>query len=94
MKKSKRLVAMTCALFFTLSFTACKGKVEKSISEAVVNFDSITFTDFTQKISSDDIYSTIEKFSATDNARVTGFDGRKKHSTIYKKNNFRNWDLR
>ncbi|MBP2022720.1 aminopeptidase YwaD [Clostridium punense] len=85
MKKSKRLVAMTCALFFTLSFTACKGKVEKSISEAVVNFDSITFTDFTQKISSDDIYSTIEKFSATDNARVTGFDGEKNTAQYIKK---------
>lgn len=85
MKKSKKLVAIACALFFTLSFTACKGKDNKNNSEAVVNFDTITFTDFKEKISAENIYSTIEKFSATDNARVTGFDGEKNTAQYIKK---------
>jgi len=74
MKKSKKLVAMACALFFALSFTACNGNAENK-SQDVVNVSTIKFTDFTKKISADNIYSTIEKFSATDDARITGFDG-------------------
>ncbi|WP_017413843.1 M20/M25/M40 family metallo-hydrolase [Clostridium tunisiense] len=74
MKKGKKLVAIACALLYTLSFTACNGNAE-SKSQDVVNVSTIKFTDFTKKISVDNIYSTIEKFSATDDARITGFDG-------------------
>jgi aminopeptidase YwaD len=37
--------------------------------------NNIAFTDFTKDISADEIYNTIKKFSATDNARITGFEG-------------------
>jgi len=38
---------------------------------------SIKFTDFSKDISADRIYSTIEKLSDKDNARLTGFEGEK-----------------
>lgn len=77
MKKKQKLIAAICALVTTLSLTACElpftGK-----SKGAVNVNNITFTDFSKDISADEIYNTIKMFSATDNARITGFEGEKK----------------
>lgn len=77
MKKKQKLIVAICTLVTTLSLTACKlpftGK-----SKNVVNVNNITFTDFSKDISVDNIYNTIKMFSATDNARITGFEGEKK----------------
>ncbi|MGH4123840.1 MAG: M20/M25/M40 family metallo-hydrolase [Clostridium sp.] len=76
MKKNQKLIAAVCALLTTLSLTACELPFT-SKSKSVVNVNNINFTDFSKDISADGIYSTIKKFSATDNARITGFEGEK-----------------
>lgn len=76
MKKNKKLIVTICALIITLSFTACELP-STTKSKSVVNVNGITFNDFSKNISVDEIYSTIKKFSATDNARITGFEGEK-----------------
>ncbi len=76
MKKNQNLIAAVCVLLTTLSLTACEMPFT-SKSKSVVNVNNINFTDFSKDISADGIYSTIKKFSATDNARITGFEGEK-----------------
>jgi len=49
----------------------------KDKSSSLSDITSIKFKDFSKDISEDRIYSTIEKLSAKDDARITGFDGEK-----------------
>lgn len=74
----KKLISASFALLLTLSLTACDMSMGKS--EKAVNVSNITFTDFSKEISADRIYNTIKMFSATDNARITGFEGEKNTS--------------
>jgi len=76
MKKTKKIISASCALLMTLSLTAC-ANTSTGKSKTVVNVNNIAFTDFSKDISSDKIYDTIKKFSATDNSRITGFEGEK-----------------
>lgn len=76
MKQNKKLIAIACVLFTTLTFTACNLPFTNK-SNSVVNINKITFTDYSKDISADEIYNTIKKFSATDNARISGFEGEK-----------------
>lgn len=75
MRKNLRLIAVVCALIITLPLVSCGTSEVKS--KEVVNLNSISFTDFSKDISADRIYETIKQFSATDNARITGFEGEK-----------------
>jgi len=72
MAKAQKIVSAACALLFTLSLAACGSK-----SKGTVNVNDVAFTDFSKDISADRIYDTIKKLSATDNARITGFEGEK-----------------
>jgi len=65
---------MCCSLIVILSLTACSIGGKKASSSDITK---IKFIDFSKDISADRIYSTIEKLSAKDDARITGFEGEK-----------------
>ncbi len=88
MKKNSKLIAAICILITILSLTACELP-STSKSKGVVNVNNIKFTDFSKDISEDGIYNTIKKFSATDDARITGFEG-EKNSAEYITKQFKN----
>ncbi|WP_346935471.1 DUF4910 domain-containing protein [Clostridium sp.] len=75
MKCAKKIISICCSLIVITSLVGCNGVKDKSSS--LSDITSIKFTDFSKDISSDRIYSTIEKLSAKDDARLTGFDGEK-----------------
>lgn len=76
MKRKQKLIAVVCTLITTLVLTAC-GSSSASKPKGVFNVNDISFIDYSKDISADAIYDTIKKFSATDNARITGFEGEK-----------------
>lgn len=75
MKCAKKIISICCSLIVVTSLVGCNDVKDKSSS--LSDITSIKFTDFSKDISSDRIYSTIEKLSAKDDARITGFDGEK-----------------
>ena len=75
MKCTKKIISICCSLIVITSLVGCNGVKDKSSS--ISDITSIKFTDFSKDISADSIYSTIEKLSAKDDARITGFDGEK-----------------
>lgn len=75
MKGTKKIICICCSLIVTASLVGCNGVKDKSSS--LSDITSIKFKDFSKDISADSIYSTIEKLSAKDDARITGFDGEK-----------------
>ncbi len=73
MKSTKKIICICCSLIIALSLTACSnGKKKSAISKYIAN---VNFTDFSKNISADRIYSTIEKLSAKDDARITDSEG-------------------
>lgn len=75
MKGTKKIICICCSLIIITSLVGCNSIKDKSSS--LSDITSIKFTDFSKDISVDSIYSTIEKLSAKDDARITGFDGEK-----------------
>ncbi len=75
MKGIKKIICICCSLIVITSLVGCNGVKDKSSS--LSDITSIKFKDFSKDISEDRIYSTIEKLSAKDDARITGFDGEK-----------------
>ncbi len=75
MKGTKKIICICCSLIIITSLVGCNSIKDKSSS--LSDITSIKFTDFSKDISADSIYSTIEKLSAKDDARITGFDGEK-----------------
>jgi len=75
LKCTKKIISICCSLIVITSLVGCNGIKDKSSS--LSDITSIKFTDFSKDISADSIYSTIEKLSAKDDARLTGFDGEK-----------------
>ncbi|HBA05148.1 MAG TPA: DUF4910 domain-containing protein, partial [Clostridium sp.] len=75
MKGTKKIICICCSLIVITSLVGCNGVKDKSSS--LSDITSIKFKDFSKDISEDRIYSTIEKLSAKDDARITGFDGEK-----------------
>ncbi len=75
MKGTKKIICICCSLIVITSLVGCNGVKDKSSS--LSDITSIKFKDFSKDISADRIYSTIEKLSAKDDARITGFDGEK-----------------
>lgn len=86
MKSTKKIISILCSIIITLSLTACNIGGKNVNSPDYIN--SIKFKDFTKDISADRIYSTIEKLSAKDDARLTGFEGEKEAAT-YISNEFK-----
>jgi aminopeptidase YwaD len=84
MRINQKLIAAICALITTVSLTACGG-ISTNKSKGVVNVDNIAFTDFTKDISAEEIYNTVKKLSATDDARITGFEGEKNSGELISK---------
>jgi aminopeptidase YwaD len=76
MKKNKGAILMACLLSAILTLTACNSTSSKEVTSTTIKADK-NFTDFSSKISADRIYTTIQKLSATDDARITGFEGEK-----------------
>lgn len=76
MKRKQKIIALICALITTFSIIAC-GSFSTGKSSGVFNVNGVAFTDYSKDISADAIYDTINKFSATDNARITGSEGEK-----------------
>lgn len=83
MKGTKKIICICCSLIVTASLVGCNGVKDKSSS--LSDITSIKFTDFSKDISADSIYSTIEKLSAKDDARITGFDGEKDSASYISK---------
>lgn len=75
MKGTKKIICICCSLIVITSLVGCNGVKDKSSS--LSDITTIKFKDFSKDISEDRIYSTIEKLSAKDDARITGFDGEK-----------------
>lgn len=75
MKSAKKVICICCAIALTLSFSACSIGKDKATGSS--NVTKLKFTDFSKDISADRIFSTIEKLSAKDDARITGFQGEK-----------------
>ncbi len=75
MKGTKKIICICCSLIVITSLVGCNGVKDKSSS--LSDITSIKFKDFSKDISKDRIYNTIEKLSAKDDARITGFDGEK-----------------
>jgi aminopeptidase YwaD len=83
LKGTKKIICICCSLIVTASLVGCNGVKDKSSS--LSDITSIKFTDFSKDISADSIYSTIEKLSAKDDARITGFDGEKDSASYISK---------
>lgn len=75
MKNIRKIICICSSLILTSSLMACSTVKDKAASTNDVT--NVKFTDFSKDISADRIFSTIEKLSAKDDARITGFDGEK-----------------
>jgi aminopeptidase YwaD len=76
MKRNKGAILMACSVSAVLTLTSCNLNPSKETTSTSIKADK-NFTDFSTKISADRIYTTIQKLSDTDDARITGFDGEK-----------------
>jgi aminopeptidase YwaD len=85
-KRIKLIVLFFILCALTLSSGCGSSFVIKD--KYTINANNITFTDFSKDISTDEIYNTIKKFSAKDDARITGFEG-EKTSAEYIANQFK-----
>lgn len=81
MKRKLKLKILIYILFISLTLTAYKLPFSSNVAK-------INCIDYSKEISVDNIYNTIKKLSATDNARITGFEG-EKASSEYIANQFR-----
>lgn len=75
LKNIRKIICICSSLILTSSLMACSTVKDKAASTNDVT--KVKFTDFSKDISADRIFSTIEKLSAKDDARITGFDGEK-----------------
>jgi aminopeptidase YwaD len=75
-KMKKKFIAAFCILVTVLSSTAC-GSTPTGQSKGVFNVSDMACIDYSEDISADNILSTIRNFSASDNARISGFEGEK-----------------